>query len=203
MRDRVLLEKFPHKLLGISKRQQIPCWPQIFLGHRLRKIEDQNKMSDDAALQRRRVLQEPVRDVFSRRKLNRPDGAVLPLSLPCFKQSFNRRADCPIRALHQSLPGPGELPLCAPTLLSLPGSHAFASGDLKVVFILGYFADVLLVRIGHGVGVGAAQCRVCWCASGALCARDCLERGPSSGGAPSVTSAFAPFAWETSPVLCQ
>lgn len=34
---------------------------------------------------------------------------------------------------------------------------------------------------------------------------DCLaaRKGPSSGGAPSVNSAFAPFAWETSPVLCQ
>lgn len=59
LRDGVLLEVLAHKVHGVVHRQRVPVGQEIFLRHCKRHVQHQHQVADDAALQRRRVAQQP------------------------------------------------------------------------------------------------------------------------------------------------
>lgn len=107
-------------------------------------------MSNDAALQRRRVFQQPA--PCPRSQLWVSPLTVInssPFALASFEQALDGGADGAIGALDQRLPRPGQLPLGAAALLSPLGARWIASRHLELILVLGHFAHIFLVGVGH------------------------------------------------------
>ena len=59
LRDGILFEELSYEHDSVIDGEQIPSWPEVLLNHSDRQIENEQGVSNDAALERCRVFEQP------------------------------------------------------------------------------------------------------------------------------------------------